>query len=77
MIKQMRPAWRTLPILADSVDEDDVVGLADGDFGGVRWERHAVDNVALFSILTKDYNKDYYKQKTCRNVKPAQHILLY
>ncbi len=27
---------RTLPILSNSVHKDDVVGLADGDFGGVR-----------------------------------------
>jgi len=26
----------SIPLLPDSVDEDYVVGLADGDFGGVR-----------------------------------------
>lgn len=46
---------RTLPILPDPVDKDDVVGLSDGDFGGVRRERHVIDNIALLSILTKDY----------------------
>lgn len=44
-----------LPVLSNSVDEDDVVGLADGDFGGVRWERHVIHNIALFSKLAKVY----------------------
>lgn len=44
---------RLVPILPDLVDEDDVVGLADGDFGGVRGERHGCDGVAVLPILTK------------------------
>lgn len=57
LIWEMKSAKRTLPILSYSVDKDDVVGLSDGDFGGVRWERHVIDNIALFSILTKDYKR--------------------
>lgn len=48
---------KTLPVLSDSVDKDDVVRLADGDFGGVRRESHVIDNVALLSILSKGYNE--------------------
>lgn len=41
-----------VPVLPDLVDVDDVVGLADGDLGGVRGERHGCDRVAVLPILT-------------------------
>lgn len=43
-----------VPILSYSVDKDDVVRLADGDFSGVRGERHVIHNIAVLAILTKD-----------------------
>lgn len=39
------------PLLSDPVDIDNVVRLANGDFGGVRGECHAFDHVALPPIL--------------------------
>lgn len=56
-IIKTRLIWkiRTLPILSNSVDIDDVVWLADCNFGGVRRERHVIHDVALFSILSKDW----------------------
>ncbi len=36
IMSEMKSAKRTLPILSNSVDKDDVVGLADGDFGRIR-----------------------------------------
>lgn len=67
----------TLPILSDSVDKDDVVGLADGDFGGIRRERHVVDSVALFPILGDGHSHDKTAQPVCsvknlRNITAAQ-----
>lgn len=39
------------PLLSDPVDIDNVIRLANGDFGGVRGECHAFDHVALPPIL--------------------------
>ena len=39
------------PLLSDPVDVDNVVCLANGDFGGVRGERHAFHHVALPAVL--------------------------
>lgn len=55
IIKIWENCSRMLPVLSDPVDKDDVVRLADGDLGGVRWEGHVVNHVALLAILTRKH----------------------
>lgn len=55
IIKIWESCSRMLPVLSDPVDKDDVVRLANGDLGGVRWEGHVVNHVALLAILTKKH----------------------
>ena len=39
------------PVLADLVDEDDVVRLPDSQLGAIRGERQALHHVALLAVL--------------------------